>query len=172
MTQKTNCLEIKKRKEKKKIKMMITKGKIEKTAKKKQKKKRKRKKKSEQNFLGRSYSAPKPVRELLSTRSISNSGPGQIENNSYFVIRARDLFVLVERPRLPIDHLETLWFHTINFRCIEFLNTGRGEEVFSDWECNWLFRHKWGGMNHSKNWQERYKQGLLAYRTDSFAWAR
>ena len=34
MTQKTNCLEIKKRKEKKKIKMMITKGKIEKTAKK------------------------------------------------------------------------------------------------------------------------------------------
>ena len=126
MTQKTNCLEIKKRKEKKKIKMMITKGKIEKTAKKKKKKKEKEKKKSEQNFLGRSYSAPKPVRELLSTRSISNSGPGQIENNSYFVIRARDLFVLVERPRLPIDHLETLWFHTINFRCIEFLNTGKG----------------------------------------------
>ena len=109
MTQKTNCLEIKKRKEKKKIKMMITKGKIEKTAKKKKKKKKKKnKKKSEQNFLGRSYSAPKLVRELLSTRSISNSGPGQIENNSYFVIRARDLFVLVERPRLPIDHLETL----------------------------------------------------------------
>ena len=103
MTQKTNCLEIKKRKEKKKIKMMITKGKIEKTA-----KKMKKKKKSEQNFPGRSYSAPKPVRELLSTRSISNSGPGQIENNSYFVIRARDLFALVERPRLPIDHLETL----------------------------------------------------------------
>ena len=97
---------------------MITKGKIEKTAKKKKKKKRKRKKKSEQNFLGRSYSAPKPVRELLSTRSISNSGPGQIENYSYFVIWARDLFALVERPRLPIDHLETLWFHTINFRCI------------------------------------------------------
>ena len=103
---------------------MITKGKIEKTAKKK--KKKKKKKKSEQNFLGRSYSAPKLVRELLSTRSISNSGPGKIENNSYFVIRARDLFVLVERPRLPIDHLETLWFHTINFRCIEFLNTGKG----------------------------------------------
>lgn len=80
--------------------MMITKGKIEKTA-----KKMKKKKKSEQNFPGRSYSAPKLVRELL---SISNSGPGQIENNSYFVIRARDLFVLVERPRLPIDHLETL----------------------------------------------------------------
>ena len=120
MTQKTNCLEIKKRKEKKKIKMMITKGKIEKTAKKM------KKKKSEQNFPGRSYSAPKPVRELLSTRSISNSGPGQIENYSYFVIRARDLFALVERPRLPIDHLETLWFHTINFRCIEFLNTGKG----------------------------------------------
>ena len=97
---------------------MITKGKIEKTAKKKKKKRKRKKKKSEQNFPGRSYSAPRPVRELLSTRSISNSGPGQIENNSYFVIRARDLFVLVERPRLPIDHLETLWFHTINFRCI------------------------------------------------------
>ena len=63
MTQKTNCLEIKKRKEKKKIKMMITKGKIEKTAKKK--KKKKKKKKSEQNFLGRSYSAPNPVRVTL-----------------------------------------------------------------------------------------------------------
>ena len=121
VTQKTNCLEIKKRKEKRKIKMMITKGKIEKTAKKKKKKKKKR-----TEFPGRSYPAPKPVRELLSTRSISNSGPGQIENYSYFVIRARDLFALVERLRLPIDHLETLWFHTINFRCIEFLNTGKG----------------------------------------------
>ena len=107
MTQKTNCLEIKKRKEKKEDKNDDNKGKNRKDCKKK-KKKRKRKKKSEQNFLGRSYSAPKLVRELLSTRSISNSGPGQIENNSYFVIRARDLFVLVERPRLPIDHLETL----------------------------------------------------------------
>lgn len=63
MTQKTNCLEIKKRKEKKKIKMMITKGKIEKTAKKM------KKKKSEQNFRGgvtrplsqlESYSQPAP----------------------------------------------------------------------------------------------------------------
>ena len=43
MTQKTNCLEIKKRKEKKKIKMMITKGKIEKTAKIKKKEKEKKK---------------------------------------------------------------------------------------------------------------------------------
>lgn len=44
MTQKTNCLEIKKRKEKKKIKMMITKGKIEKTAKKKKKNEKEKKK--------------------------------------------------------------------------------------------------------------------------------
>ena len=108
---------------------MITKGKIEKTAKKKKKKKEKEKK-SEQNFLGRSYSAPKPVRELLSTRSISNSGPGQIENNSYFVIRARDLFVLVERPRLPIDHLETLISHNKFSVYSEFLNTGKGWRSF------------------------------------------
>ena len=66
MTQKTNCLEIKKRKEKKKIKMMITKGKIEKTAK---KKKRKRKKKANRISRGgvtrplsqlESYSQPAP----------------------------------------------------------------------------------------------------------------
>ena len=95
---------------------MITKGKSKRLQKKKKKKGKEKKKANRISWGG--VTRPLSQLELLSTRSISNSGPGQIENNSYFVIRARDLFVLVERPRLPIDHLETLWFHTINFRCI------------------------------------------------------
>ena len=69
MTQKTNCLEIKKRKEKKKIKMMITKGKIEKTA----KKKRKKKKKKKANRISRGG----VTRDLSQLESYSQPAPSQ-----------------------------------------------------------------------------------------------
>ena len=49
--------------------------------------------------------------------------PSQIENNSYSVIRTRDLDDLsctLARLRLPLDHLETAYYISINCRCIEF----------------------------------------------------
>ena len=35
---------------------------------------------------------------------------------------------LVARPRLPVDHLESPNYNSINSRCGEFLNTGLGGE--------------------------------------------
>ena len=58
--------------------------------------------------------------------------PSQIKNNSYSVIRTRDLddltHALVARPRLPVDHLEYVSLININCRYGEISNTGLGGE--------------------------------------------
>ena len=49
--------------------------------------------------------------------------PSQIKNNSYSMIRTRDLDDLSftrARLRLPLDHLETTYLISINCRCREF----------------------------------------------------
>ena len=108
-------------------KMMTKRGKTEKTAETKCKSR------------GRSYSAPKPVWELLLVRQLQIIlgeklfGPQarlRITPIAWFEpATSMTSLALVARPRLPLDHLETTYLISINCRCREFWKTGLGGRV-------------------------------------------
>ena len=119
----------KKKRKKTEHKMMIKRGKMEKTAETKCKSK------------GRSYSAPKPVWELLLVRQLQIIlgeklfGPQarlRITPIAWFEpATSMTSLALVARPRLPVDHLEYASLNNINCRYGEFSNTrlgGRGRK--------------------------------------------
>ena len=117
-----------KKREKKTVhKMMIKRGKTEKTAETKCKSK------------GRSYSAPKPVWELLLVRQLQIIleeklfGPQarlRITPIAWFEpATSMTSLALVARPRLPVDHLEYASLININCQYGEFSNTGLGGRV-------------------------------------------
>ena len=124
-SRKYNCS--KKKEEKTGHKMMIKRGKIEKTSETKCKSK------------GRSYSAPKPVWELLLVRQLQIIlgeklfGPQarlRITPIAWFEpATSMTSLALVARPRLPVDHLEYASLININCRYGEFSNTGLGGRV-------------------------------------------
>ena len=127
VAQKHNCSE-KKKKGKRKIKMTTITW-----------KKRTRQQKQKANFTGRSYSAPKPVWELLLVRQLQIIlgeklfGPQarlRITPIAWFEpATSMTSPALVARPRLPVDHLEYPNYNSINSRCGEFSNTGLGGRV-------------------------------------------
>ena len=118
----------KRAKGKKKIKTMIIRGKS-----------RKKQQKQNANSAGRSYSAPKPVWELLLVRQLQIIlgeklfGPQarlRITPITWFEPATSMIsLALVARPRLPFDHLETTYLICINCRCKEFWNTRLGGRV-------------------------------------------
>ena len=89
--------------------------------------------------MGRSYSAPKPVREFLLVRQLQIIlgeklfGPQarlRITPIAWFEPATLMISVaFVARPRLPLDHPETAYYISINCRCREFWNTGLGGRV-------------------------------------------
>ena len=109
-------------------------------------------KKQKANSTGRSYSAPKPVWELLLVRQLQIIlgeklfGPQarlRITPIAWFEpATSMTSPALVARPRLPVDHLESPNYNSINSRCGEFLNTGLGGGgwgTLSDWGCIGVF---------------------------------
>ena len=89
--------------------------------------------------MGRSYSAPKPVWELLLVRQLQIIlgeklfGPQarlRITPIAWFEPAASMTSLLLDaRPRLPVDHLEIAYYYGINCQCKEFWNTALGERV-------------------------------------------
>ena len=89
--------------------------------------------------MGRSYSAPKPVREFLLVRQLQIIlgeklfGPQarlRITPIAWFEPATLMISVtFVARPRLPLDHPETAYYISINCLCREFWNTGLGGRV-------------------------------------------
>ena len=89
--------------------------------------------------MGRSNSAPKPVREFLLVRQLQIIlgeklfGPQarlRITPIAWFEPATLMISVaFVARPRLPLDHPETAYYISINCRCREFWNTGLGGRV-------------------------------------------
>ena len=104
------------------------------------------------NSTGRSYSAPKPVWELLLVRQLQIIlgeklfGPQarlRITPIAWFEpATSMTSLALVARPRLPVDHLEYASLVNINCRYGEFSNTGIGGGGWgslSKWGCNRAF---------------------------------
>ena len=89
--------------------------------------------------MGRSYSAPKPVWELLLVRQLQIIlgeklfGPQarlRITPVAWFEpATSMTSLALVARPRLPVDHLEYASLININCRYGEFSNTELGGSV-------------------------------------------
>ena len=104
--------------------------------KKNRKRKRKKQQKQNANSTGRSYSAPKPVWELLLVRQLQIIlgeklfGPQarlRITPIAWFEpATSMTSLALVARPRLPVDHLEYASLINISCRYGEFSNTGLG----------------------------------------------
>ena len=144
--------------------------------KKKRKRKRKRKRHQNQNAnsTGRSYSAPKPVWELLLVRQLQIIlgeklfGPQarlRITPIAWFEpATSMTSLALVARPRLPVDHLEYASLINISCRYREFSNTGLGGGgggrggggwgSLSKWECNRAFSFKNKGNELHKELKE------------------
>ena len=124
-SRKYNCSE--KKRKKRGHKMMIKRGKTEKRSETKCKSK------------GRSYSAPKPVWELLLVRQLQIIlgeklfGPQarlRITPIAWFEpATSMTSLALVARSRLPVDHLEYASLINISYRYGEFSNTGLGGRV-------------------------------------------
>ena len=118
------------------------------------------------NSTGRSYSAPRPVWELLLVRQLQIIlgeklfGPQarlRITPIAWFEpATSMTSPVLVARPRLPVDHLEYASLININCRYGEFSNTGLGGRVRK-------FVQMRVEMNHAKSRKKRYQRGILAY---------
>ena len=116
-----------KNKEKRKLKMIVLRKKWE------------RQQKQSTDFAGRSYSAPKPVWELLLVRQLQIIlgeklfGPQarlRITPITWFEpATSMTSHALVARLRLPLDHLESTYLICINCRCKEFWNTRLGGRV-------------------------------------------
>ena len=128
------------------------------------------------NSTGRSYSAPKPVWELLLVRQLQIIlgeklfGPQarlRITPIAWFEpATSMTSLALVARPRLPVDHLEYASLNNISCRYGEFSNTGlrgEGEEVCLNESTIERFRSRIKEMNHTKNRRKRYQRGILAY---------
>ena len=89
--------------------------------------------------MGRSYSAPKPVWELLLVRKLQiilgeklfdPQARLRITPIAWFEPAASMTSLLLDaRPRLPVDHLEITYYWGINCQCKEFWNTALGERV-------------------------------------------
>ena len=152
--------------------------------KKKRKRKRKRHQNQNANSTGRSYSAPKPVWELLLVRQLQIIlgeklfGPQarlRITPIAWFEpATSMTSLALVARPRLPVDHLEYASLINISCRYREFSNTGlggegggrgggAGEEVCPNESAIERFRSRIKEMNHTKNWKKWYQRRILAY---------
>ena len=112
------------RRKKERHKLMIKRGKL------------KRQQEQNANFTGRSYSAPKPVWELLLVRQLQIIlgeklfGPQarlRITPIAWFEpATSMTSLALVARSRLPVDHLEYASLIIINCRYGEFSNTRLG----------------------------------------------
>ena len=140
-------------------------------------KKRQIQQKQKGNSTGRSNSAPKPVWELLLVRQLQIIlgeklfGPQarlRITPIAWFEpATSMTSPALVARPRLPVDHLESPNYNSINSRCGEFSNTElgwEGEEVCLTEGALERFRSRIKEMSHTKNWPiNGYKRGILAY---------
>ena len=110
--------------------------------------------------MGRSYSAPKPVWELLLVRKLQIIlGETTTTPVAWFEPAASMTSPLLDaRPRLPVDHLEIAHYYSINCQCKEFWNTALGERVR---RFVWLsaikrFRSITKEINHTKNWGRIY----------------
>ena len=133
---------------------MIKRGKTEKTAETKCKSR------------GRSYSAPKPVWELLLVRQLQIIlgeklfGPQarlRITPIAWFEpATSMTSLALVARSRLPVDHLEYASLINISYRYGEFSNTGLGGGWGSlyKWKCNRAFLVKNKGNESCKEPKE------------------
>ena len=126
------------KKGKKKIKMMIIRRKRRKTA----------KKKMQVSWGG----VPRPL--------------SQIENNSYSVIRTRDLDdlsctrcapTIAARPSRNEKHELSVWW------VLKYQVGGEGEELCVTESAIERFRSRIKEMNQTKNWQKRSTRGILAY---------
>ena len=140
-------------------------------------KKRTRQEKQKANSTGRSYSAPKPVWELLLVRQLQIIlgeklfGPQaklRITPIAWFEpATSMTSPALVARPRLPVDHLGSPNYNSINSRCGEFSNTvwgGEGEELCLTEGALERFRSRIKEMSHTKNRPiNGCKRGILAY---------
>ena len=126
-------------------------------------KRRKKQQKQNASFVGRSSSAPKPVWELLLVRKLQIIlgeklfGPQarlRITPIAWFEpTTSMTSLALVARLRLPLDHLETAYYISINCRCIEFKIPGWGGGGWGTlcyWECNRAFPVKNKGSESYK----------------------
>ena len=130
------------------------------------------------NSTGRSYSAPKPVWELLLIRQLQIIlgeklfGPQarlRITPIAWFEpATSMTSLALVARPRLPVDHLEYASLKSISCRYGEFSNTGLGGGGWgslSKWDCNRAFPVKNKG-------NESYKESKEAISTRNISICR
>ena len=95
--------------------------------------------------------------------------PSQIENNSYSVIRTRDLDdlsctrcapTIAARPSRNYTfnkHELSVWWD------LKYQVGGEGEELCVTESAIERFRSRIKEMNHTKNWQKRSTRGILAY---------
>ena len=79
--------------------------------------------------MGRSYSAPKPVWELLLVRQLQIILGEKLFGPQFEPAASMTSLLLDARPRLPVDHLEIAYYYSINCQCKEFWNTALGERV-------------------------------------------